>query len=696
MDHPPSAGDPAERADALRLGAATCGLLILELATIRWVGAQVRLFGFFPNIILIASFLGMGLGVGLGRRRPQLVHLALPWLLVLLLVLTSAGPLGLTTLSFPDPSLFMWGMAKAREGAAGFALATGAVVLLFWLVVAVFTACAAPVGYLFGRMAPLRAYGWDLGGSLVGVVVMSALSLGGLPPAAWYAAGMLPMLWLSPRLTSFAAAAGGLALVVMGTGAATFSPYNRLDLVTDPVGDGLEAGDLILRANHDFHQAMFNLSPGVLDRSRPESVRHGLRVGYELPFRVAERRERALIVGAGTGNDVMAALRVGLQQVVSVEIDPKILEFGRRLHPEQPYSDPRVVAVNTDARAYFEQHRDERFDVVAYGLLDSHSVFSAMSSLRLDNYVYTVDGVRAAWRLVRDDGVLALSFWVARPWLRERLRGVVREATGLEPVIVDAAHGGTVLFAGRGMKPEDVPPGVGTVSYTPEAPVTLALPTDDWPFLYLSPGSVPWAYLAVLSVLLVTATVAVRAVFRPARGGPTFDARMFLLGLGFMLLEARMVTALSLLFGSTWIVNSCVFGGILTVVLLANVGVALRPPRALGRWFVPLFASLALVAWLDVGVLNNLSMLGRGVVGGLVFALPVGFAGVVFSMLLRRSPDPAASLGSNLLGAVVGGVLEYASMGLGLRGLVLLAAVAYAGVALLTARRRAAEGAAPA
>jgi len=40
---------------------------------------------------------------------------------------------------------------------------------------------------------------------------------------------------------------------------------------------------------------------------------------------------------------------------------------------------------------------------------------------------------------------------------------------------------------------------------------------------------------------------------------------------------------------------------------------------------------------------------------------------------LKRSKDPAAALGSNLLGAVLGGVLEYSSMVLGLKAMALLA-----------------------
>jgi len=52
---------------------------------------------------------------------------------------------------------------------------------------------------------------------------------------------------------------------------------------------------------------------------------------------------------------------------------------------------------------------------------------------------------------------------------------------------------------------------------------------------------------------------------------------------------------------------------------------------------------------------------------------PLRLLALIFSSLLKRSKDPAAALGSNLLGAVMGGVLEYSSMVLGLKAMALLA-----------------------
>ena len=86
---------------------------------------------------------------------------------------------------------------------------------------------------------------------------------------------------------------------------------------------------------------------------------------------------------------------------------------------------------------------------------------------------------------------------------------------------------------------------------------------------------------------------------------------------------------------------------------------------------------------LDVSILSQLPGLSRGFVAGAVYALPIAFAGIIFSTLLKRSKDPPASLGSNLLGAVAGGIMEYSSMLLGLRALVILALGLYLGSLLV-------------
>ena len=664
----------------VQLAICTFGILVLELAIIRWMSSQIRIVAYFSNVVLLASFLGMGLGVALGRRHPALVNCCLPALAGLSLLLAFSRPIGLMNLSFPDPSLSLWG-ADSPTTLWGFAGATMLVGSIFWAVVAVFVFASTPIGWLFDQMPTLSAYSADLLGSLLGVVTMTAAAAFGMPPVVWFALGTLPLLWFSRRLLSWMTALLTMVLAGLSQEGAIFSPYNRIDLA--PM-EYLEAGiqknqarqEWNLSVNRDFHQYLHDFSRQTVDAEPAVSSRRRCQQIYDLPFRIASRKDAALVVGAGTGNDVMAALRQDFHSVLSVEIDPAILRVGEQFHPERPYSDLRAIPVINDARAYFEQNPGSRFDVICYGLLDSHAMFSAMSSLRLDNFVYTVEGVRAGWRQVKEDGILSLSFSVyAGRWMAERMLGIIREATGLSPIVVP--HGlnyGITYLVGRHLRPEAVAAITPKLIVDPTPNPAIRIPTDDWPFLYLRPGSIPYAYLSVLLVIVVTSALAIRRVYgREMFTGRRFDVPLFLMGAAFMLLETRMVTELSLLFGSTWVVNSVVFAGILLMVLLAN--------WVTGRWkiddpqkyYLPLAICLLATWFTGAGILNRFSLLERGLIGGLIYALPIAFAGLIFSSLLRRSKDPAAALGANLLGAVLGGVLEYSSMVVGLRAMALLA-----------------------
>jgi hypothetical protein len=153
-----------------------------------------------------------------------------------------------------------------------------------------------------------------------------------------------------------------------------------------------------------------------------------------------------------------------------------------------------------------------------------------------------------------------------------------------------------------------------------------------------------------------------------------------------------MVTALSLLFGSTWIVNAFVFGGVLVMVLLANLWVTRRTPQSLTGWFIPLFASVVLTWSVGAGALTGFDVTTRGIVGGLLFALPIGFAGIIVATLLKRSKAPALALAANLMGAVLGGILEYSSMFLGLTFVGMLSLVCYVGAYVALRKRGETQG----
>jgi len=674
----------AERREptSLLIGLATFGILTLELAIIRWTSSQVRMFAYFNNLVLIGAFLGMGLGVALGRRYPGLVHLALPSLLALALPLAFSARVGLVHMQFPDHSIALWGGGLVHASPVVFARNLLLFLLLFCGIVAVFVGCGAPLGYLFPRLPTLRSYAADLTGSLIGVLLFTVAAWLHTGPAVWLALGCLPLVWLTRSLRALAAAAAIVGLGQYSARDAVFSPYNRIDVFNQTVQTGSTLSSArFIEVNRDFYQQLLNLSDDELWGRTKDNVLWRLRRLYDLPFAVNQKRRSALIVGAGTGNDVQAAIRNGYQSVTGVDIDGSIIAIGRTQEPEQPYSNPNVRVVVDDARAFFEKERGTKYDIVCYGFLDSHAMSSAMSTLRLDNFVYTEEGIRAAWQHVSDGGHLSLAMGCnAGEWFYERLYWTIAKATGRQPLSFcwEGMVGAVTFLVPREETRLDPRELANAIQISPEAGVDQTLTTsDDWPFLYVRPHIVPWGYLTMLGAVLALAIVTIRPAFDLGAKDTTFDQPLFVMGAAFLLIETRGVTSMSLLFGSTWVVNAAIFSGILIMVLIGNLAVLRWQWHEPLPWFWGLFAAVALLSLFPTHWLQTLSLPLRGVAAGLLTGLPVGVAGIIVPILLARSRHPAASLGANLLGAVVGGCLEYCSMLGGLRSTAFLALALY-------------------
>jgi hypothetical protein len=70
-------------------------------------------------------------------------------------------------------------------------------------------------------------------------------------------------------------------------------------------------------------------------------------------------------------------------------------------------------------------------------------------------------------------------------------------------------------------------------------------------------------------------------------------------------------------------------------------------------------------------------MWAGGSIAAALSAIPIFFAGLIFSTAFKNEDKPSAGLAFNILGAVVGGLLEYAATYTGIRSLLLIAAVLY-------------------
>jgi hypothetical protein len=272
--------------------------------------------------------------------------------------------------------------------------------------------------------------------------------------------------------------------------------------------------------------------------------------------------------------------------------------------------------------------------------------------------------------------VISLSFYVAQPWVATRI-DAMRQQVYDGPVYVTPTYydDGVLFLLGPGLDPiRDDRVSVGVPPEQAEQWPAGPLASDDWPFLYLLDRGVPANILWASAVVLVTGIILVRIVFR---GAVAFDRQLFFLGGGFLLVETRTIAQLGLLFGSTWQVSGITIAAILAMIVVANLIVA-KSGRLPSR---PLYAGLMLCLLANFFVSPSL-VLGAGTLAAFGMAaflvLPLFFAALIFASCVRDRKNLAPALASNLMGSVLGGLLENFSLVTGIAGLSLLAAFLYA------------------
>jgi hypothetical protein len=655
--------------------------LFLEMAAVRWFHANVQAIGLFSNIVVISSFLGLGLGCLAARRRSLVAGSGL-LLAVLAALGPASGPLGF------QPALPTTYVGWA--GGSAFSTPVSAMVVPILVSFALNTAIFVPLGQALGRRfeavraatgkgGALRSYALDIVGSLLGVLVFAAASALGAPPVTWFAlAGLLALVLVEGRTARFLnllAVGLALLLVIQQGGADRWSPYYRVrthPVLAESRGQTVTVAHVVEVDGTRIQDAISFLPE--LDAT-PLAPWRGY---YRLPYHFFTPR-KVLVLGAGCGNDIVAALDAGATDVVAVEIDPVIADLGHTLHARRPYDDKRVRVVVDDARAYLAR-TDERFDLVVMSALDSHQAFTG--TLRLESFVYTVECFRAVRKVLAPGGAFVLNLMSGRPWMGPRAFLSLAEAWGEPPRSFTSAHSPfnsiALISGGPPVLVDSMPrvDGVQRVALSVPSGAT-ALATDDWPHLYLETPSVPGIYLAALAAILGASALSVVAAV-PSGSRRLPSPHFLLLGCGFMLLETRSMTALALLLGSTWYVSAVVIGAVLLVILAANGAVASGRAPSRRTAYLLLMASL-LVGWaFPLDRLLDLGLAARAVAGAVYAGAPVFFAALVFSDSFARAKDLDAALGANLLGAVLGGALEYVSMLTGLRALFLLALAVYA------------------
>lgn len=655
-----------DRYKIYELTAFSAAALYLELAIIRFTAAEVLYLGYFSNFILIASFVGLGLGF-LSARKPAGYDHYLPLIFLFLfsLVLVSKFDVEILKNHF---GLFFFGNLRGRAGLPGALL----LVVLLLSTVMFFLCIGRRIALAFRKFQPLEAYTYDIIGSLIGISIFSIQSLAAAGPGAWIFTGGLLLLTgylFSGDVHMRAYGTHSLiatlcVLLLLGSAQSgvytVWSEYQKLEVVQDRAG-----GADIIFANGIIHQFMHPASqagPGY----------------YGYPYRLMQQAghssDRVLIIGAGSGTDVAVALQYGAREIDAVEIDSRIIDIGKKFHPDHPYADNRVSLHIADGRQFL-QTTDKKYDLIVFALPDSLMRLSAMNSVRLESFLFTQEAFEAVKRRLDTHGVFVMYNQYRWQWLVNKIAAALDTAFARPPLIY--REGPTTLFAiGNDIDGNEYPKGG-----------FKGLAMDDWPFVYMQEPGIHWLYIGMIVIFLLVAIIGVY-FFAPAGTLRQPELSFFFMGMAFLLLETKSLSFFSLLFGTTWMVNSLAFAGILLSVLMANLLIQYTHIRSRAPLFISLYLCLIAAYFLPPSVFLEIdSTLLRYLCGILVMFLPIFFANMIFSREFRDSEESTRAFGWNLLGAVAGGGLEYFSLLIGFRNLLWIVAACYLGTAWFTGIR---------
>lgn len=675
--------------------------LYLEALLIRLIGTEVRLFAYMANMLLLIMFIAAGIGMLI--KKPLSVLISMVGLLLLTFLIYLGAFSGITAALSPLNDSVIWhapgsvSIVSVLSGLFG----AGCIILLLFMI---FVPIGQYLGSVLGQSGDVALpYAAHILWSVLGMVGVYGISYAGVSP---YIGLMLPQIILAILTpTKMRKYAGGIVVVfalvvgpITARDTTIWSPYQKLSVTQEYYNDVMPAQTTI-NVNGVGFMGLLDLSHAQMDDALLALRRKGTVPAtelayenmYDIPFHIRPDAKDILVIGAGGGNDVAAAVRAGAIQIDAVEIDPSVLELGKKYHPEKPYSHSSVNAIVGDGRAYVRQTK-KRYDVVILGFVDSHTTNSSVANVQLDNYLYTEDSFREIRSILKPDGILFLSFGVYHPWVGEHLKSSLEAAFGYRPVIFDQENylsgGGTVMIsAPDSAKLRNQIDAVPELREFMDA-MAVSFPgneklTDDWPYLYLDGRRIPRINIIIVSVLALALFGWGQRIKMLSR----MNWASFFFGAAFLLYEFWSIAVLSLVIGNTWVTNIYCIAAML-VWSLAATCMFHYVKISLNFIFVLLITSLigiSYIPWLSFDVLPGV---WRGIGISLAQTLPLLFSGYAFIAFFASAKDRRGVLASNLFGSFVGGAASIISYVWGLQSIYVVLIGIYGIAWLVTIRKK--------
>lgn len=669
--------------------------LFLEMFIIRWISTEIRIFAYVSNLALLACFIGIGLGCYLQNMQTNLRN-SLVAFCFLILASKSIPFRNITEMLSGSSDFAIWFENLSSNNLINLIEGITLSLCIFSGIVMVFF----PFGQILGKLLDSQknivfAYSINVSASILGIWTFSIFSFLSTPPLAWLLLSLTGFIWFAvynkDNLRSIFLFSS-LCLLLMASPTVNsiytrWSPYQKLDIYPNIITPILQNG-YIINVNNVNYMSVLNLSPEFIEKHR-DLYNIDLRKfnQYEFPFFFCDKPKDVLIVGAGAGNDAAGALRSGAENIDAVEIDPDIYWLGLCLHPEKPYFNKKVNKIIDDARSYFKKSA-KKYDVISFGLADSHTLSSSYNNLRLDHYLYTLESFQEAKNLLSQNGVLTVIFDAKRDWIAKRIFGILEHVFNTEPItlLINNPYGqfgwGGIMFIvsdnpDKLKQKIDLKPDLKdyvnnhAIKYDK---IDTILTTDDWPYLYLKNKSIPILHLCITISLLLLFYGGNRILFST---GNKLNFHFFFLGTAFLLLEFQNISKSCLLFGSTWLVNAYIISAILFLILLSNIFVYYFKKINIWICYFCLLSSTVIQYLLPLTIFNIMNYPFKEIVTGIYLNIPIFFAGIIFIQSFKNSSNKSIAFGSNLLGASFGGLLESVSFIAGIKSLLILVFIFY-------------------
>ncbi|MGJ0429785.1 SAM-dependent methyltransferase [Methylobacter sp.] len=200
------------------------------------------------------------------------------------------------------------------------------------------------------------------------------------------------------------------------------SPLGLIDVVKSAITPLRHAPGLSLNATTEPPEqlAVFTDADNMIAIDRydgnPETLSYLDQTTSALPYHLRSL-QNVLILGAGTGSDILQAHYHAIDRIDAVELNPQVVDLVEKKYADfagRIYQNPHVSLHIGEARG-FVATSNERYDLINISLLDAFGASAAGLYALSESYLYTEQAIQADLRHLSPGGYLSITRWIKMP-----------------------------------------------------------------------------------------------------------------------------------------------------------------------------------------------------------------------------------------------------------------------------------------